>query len=176
VTARRPVLAALPIAALAGLSGGCGGGTKGDEGVIYPHPTAIERPQRGCDYGQIADVERIASGEEVDRLDLAPDPGTTCATIFRAGGGYVAAGITEYPGGAKALRSLRTAKTAELGTAFVRAAPALGPGAFVARSRYLAFRHGARVVALETGYDGQGNLLLAVRQLTALARIIERRL
>jgi len=63
----------------------------------------------------------------------------------------------------------------QFGRAALRLVPGLGPGAFLARRRIVAFTRGGRIVTLQTGYGSEGRLSLTVGQLTRLARLVAAR-
>jgi hypothetical protein len=162
-------IAVLSVLALAG----CGGG--GDRAPAAPSSTAVQSTLRGCSYLSQTDVDR-ASGETVHRLDLSPASEVICSTAFVEAAGDLVASISELRGRLAGLQQLRKAKIEQFGRKAIVPQPALGPGAFVARKRYLAFRRGERVVVLETGYGGDGKLLLTVSKLMQLARLVQGRL
>jgi hypothetical protein len=151
---------------------GCGGGGRESPSAS----SAAQRTARGCAFVDPEDVARVAGAASVERRDLAGYEGVVCSSAFAGGAGELVASVTELEGGAEAMKRLRAAKTAELGAASVRTEAGLGGEAFLARKRYLAFRHDDRIVVLEAGYDPQGRLTLSVPQLGRLARLIAGRL
>jgi len=123
------------------------------------------------------DIKRVASISPVNTRHLSKLPQThlLCGTVFFGGSGDLIVEITETPGGGAALRRLRASSVEQFGRAALRAIPGLGPGAFLARRRILAFTRSGRMVTLETGYGSQGRLSLTVDQLTRLARLVASR-
>lgn len=95
--------------------------------------------------------------------------------VFFNGSGELMVEIRETPGRAAALRRLRASNAEQFGKDDVRGVSGLGPSAFLARRRILAFARGGRIVHLETGYGSQGQLTLTVDQLTRLARLVASR-
>jgi hypothetical protein len=128
---------------------------------------------KSCSSLNKRDVERVASVSPVNGRHLASQPRAhlTCGMVFFDGSGDLIVEITEAPGGIAALRRLRASSTEQFGRAALRAISGLGPGAFLAHRRILAFTHSGRTVRLETGYGSQGRLSLTVDQLTRLARL-----
>jgi hypothetical protein len=156
---------------------GCGSAKKDTAQPPNPFRAAETPREHGCSFVTTTDVTHVLGNEDVRRRDLAPDHGVACATAFWGGGsGAVFAVVTELDGGVQALSRLRAAKVGELGSAAVKPMPVLGPGAFLAKRRLLGFRHGQRVLVVETGYDQQGKLAISVSKLTKLARIVAARL
>jgi hypothetical protein len=97
--------------------------------------------------------------------------------MFFGGPGDIVVVITERIGGENTLKSIRAASAAQLGATHVRPVARLGPGAFVARRRILAFRRGRWVVILETGYSSTSHApVLSVAELERLARVVSGRL
>jgi hypothetical protein len=119
------------------------------------------------------DIKRVASISPVNRRHLSKPPQThlLCGTVFFGGSGELVVEITEAPGGKAALSRLRASSVEQFGRTALRAISGLGPGAFLARRRILAFTRRSRLVTLETGYGSQGRLSLTVDQLTRLARL-----
>jgi hypothetical protein len=123
------------------------------------------------------DIKRVADISPVNRRHLSKLPQTRllCGTVFFGGSGDLIVEITEAPGGASALRRLHASSVEQFGRSGLRAISGLGPGAFLARRRILAFTRSGRMVTLETGYGSQGRLSLTVDQLTRLARLVASR-
>jgi hypothetical protein len=128
---------------------------------------------KSCSSLNASDVERVAGISPVNRRHLSSQQQAhlLCGTVFFDGSGDLVAELTEAPGGSAALRSLRASSVAQFGRPALRAMSSLGPGAFLARRRILAFTRSGRLVTLQTGYGAQGRLSLTVDQLTRLARV-----
>jgi hypothetical protein len=153
---------------------GCGTGGTVRAG---PAPPAFPRPQ-GCSSLTVRDVNRV-SPFKVESRDLAhgQHEHIACSTMFFGGPGDIVVVISERIGGEKTLNSIRDADAAQFGATQVQSVAGLGPGAFVARQRILAFRRRQRVVVLETGYSSASHApVLGVAQLEQLARVVSGRL
>jgi hypothetical protein len=132
---------------------------------------------KSCSSLNEKDIKRVADISPVNRRHLANLPQTRllCGTFFFGGSGDLIVEITEAPGGPAALRRHRASSVGQFGQAAVHAISGLGPGAFLARRRILAFTRSGQVVTLETGYGSEGRLSLTVDQLTRLARLVASR-
>jgi hypothetical protein len=154
------------------LLAGCGSSKQAS-----PTQTQSTTPQGGllksCPALDEKDVEGVASISPVNSRHLSSQAQADllCGTVFFDGSGDLVVEITEAPGGKAALSRLRASSVEQFGRAALRAISGLGPGAFLARRRILAFTRRGRLVTLETGYGSQGRLSLTVDQLTRLARL-----
>ena len=127
---------------------------------------------KSCSSLDASDIERAVSISPVNRRHLSQaQTHLLCGTVFFDGSGDLVAELTEAPGGSAALRRLHASSVEQFGRGALRAISGLGPGAFLARRRILAFTRGGRLVTLETGYGSQGRLSLSPDQLTRLARL-----
>ena len=158
----------VPAVVLAGCSGG-----------HQASPTQSESTPlvQSCRSLDAKDIERVASISPVNKRHLASQPRAhlLCGMVFFNGSGDLIVEITETTGRTAALRRLRASNVEQFGQDNVRAVSGLGPSAFLARRRILAFARGGRIVNLETGYGSQGQLTLTVDQLTRLARLVASR-
>ena len=132
---------------------------------------------KSCSSLNEKDIKQVAEISPVNRRHLASLPQTRllCGTVFFGGSGDLIIEITEASGRAPALRRLRASSVDQFGRAALRLVPGLGPGAFLARRRIVAFTRGGRIVTLQTGYGSEGRLSLTVGQLTRLARLVAAR-
>jgi hypothetical protein len=132
---------------------------------------------RGCSSLTVSEVSRVARIPVRKQALTPPERQVRCSTAFFGGFGDVVLVIAERLGGEKTLNRLRAVQAGQSGASMVRPVVGLGRGAFVFRQRLLAFRRGARVVTLETGYSTTGGEpVLSVVQLERLARIVLQRL
>jgi hypothetical protein len=139
--------------------------------------SALPRPH-GCSTLSESDVGNVA-GLEVQKVDIASDSGRgiECSSMFGGGAGDIVAVVTQRLGGAKTLKRIRARAVHDFGADHVRPDGNLDAGAFVARNRMLVFRHGERVVTVESGYSRSSGLpVLTVAQLERLARMVGERL
>jgi hypothetical protein len=132
---------------------------------------------KGCPSLDERDIKLASGISPVHRRHLSnlQQTGLLCGSIFFGGSGDLIVEVTEASGGVPALRRLRTSSADQFGRAALRRLSGLGPGAFLARRRILAFARSGRVVTLETGYGSEGRLSLTVSQLTHLARLVAAR-
>jgi hypothetical protein len=166
-------LLVVPAIVLAGCSGGGKHASQTQTQSTAPEGALL----KNCSSLGQNDIERVAGISPVNRRHLSSQPGAhlLCGMVFFDGSGDLIVEITETPGGGAALRRLRISSAEQFGRADVRPVSSLGPTAFLARRRILAFARGGRIVKLETGYGSQGTLSLTVDQLTRLARLVASR-
>lgn len=107
-------------------------------------------------------------------LTSPPGQQIDCGSMFFGQTGDIVVVVTQRPGGSAALAELRKVDKLQYGSALPLSD--LGPGAFAAGKRVLAFRHGDTVVRLETGIEPNGSNALSLPKLEQLARAIASKL
>jgi hypothetical protein len=162
-------------AGLVFLVAGCGKGAS--NGSTSTSGLPQEQQVVGCTTLTTGDVHKLSGFADVTRRDFARLPGRRCGSDFIGSGGIIVVSASEFDGDNATLARLEKSKTAEFGRGAVRLVPSLGPRAFLAARRYLAFRGGDRVVVLESAFGSSDRgLSLTARQLTALGKLAKSRL